>query len=220
MTRAKRKEIDWQAVKKVYESGKSGKATAEMFGVDPSLINRKARADGWAGHGEKSRPQPPNPKRVNKKKPLEQVSEAVQEALVKKIGEVVVTDAAIQEAALTIVQVINTHRAIAQAGRALAFRLVRQLDADSERRAELENMIMEDFAGEDSTLKRDRFMAAVSLGGHAETLKTISVAAANFIKIEREAFNIGDVLPTDGNRIPLDSVPPEEAQEAYRRMVG
>lgn len=65
-------------------------------------------------------------------------------------------------------------------GRVLADRMLDELDAVTSRQGELEDMIKEATAGDESPRRRDAMMRAVSLPMRANTLKTVAQALKTF----------------------------------------
>ena len=88
-----RKGLDWFAIRKAYESGNASlSAIAKEFGVDQSSISRRSFGEGWVRGGIKRK--------------LVVLTEA---ELVKRVGDLVVTPEAVEEAAKTTAEVIRTH---------------------------------------------------------------------------------------------------------------
>lgn len=65
---------------------------------------------------------------------------------------------------------------IADGGRALAFRMLDELDIVTSHRGELEDMIIAATADDDDDAMRDAMMKSLSLPSRANTLKTIALA--------------------------------------------
>lgn len=65
---------------------------------------------------------------------------------------------------------------IANGGRALAGRMLDELDVITSRRGELEDIIVDATDGDDDDSRRDAMMKAVSLPTRAKTLQTIALA--------------------------------------------
>lgn len=197
-----RKGIDWFAIRKAYESGNAGLIMiAKEFGVDQSSISRKANSEGWVRGG------------IKRKLVLLTESE-----LVRRVGDLVVTEEAVEEAAKTTADVIRTHRTVAHVGRALVTRIMSQLLSDIDDRETIEGEIV---GSEQNPLRRAQMLAAIALPSHVMALQRVSVAAANFIKIEREAFGL-DAMGAGsegGSEEPYDPTK-EGAVDAYRRLVG
>lgn len=199
-----RRDVDWFLIRKEFEDTQhSITQIGERFGVAHTSIMRRAKKEGWIRGGLPAA-----------------IEAATERELIKRVGEEILTPEAIEEAVRNTAEVIKTHRTVSQAGRALAAKLLAQLLDASENRAEIEDEIFKETMGDRDQFKRNRMLEAVSLPGNANTLKTLSIAAANFIKVEREAFGLDSLAPgTKGKDEPYDP-DKEAASDAYNRLVG
>lgn len=150
------------------------------------------------------------------------LSKATEEELVKRVGDLILTTEALEEAAKSTAEVIKAHRSVSRAGRALVSKLMDQLLTATADRPAIGDEIVLETMGDRDLNKRNRMLDAVSLPGHANTLKTLSVAAANFVKIEREAFGLDSGAPPadDPDKRPVSEITKDMAGEAYRKAVG
>lgn len=203
--RGPRKDVDWFIIRKEFERGTLPlHKIAEQFNVAHTSVSRRALKEGWVRGGVDRR-----------------IIVKAEEALIKRVGEVILTPEAIDEAVKTTVEVIRTHRTIAHNGRSLVASLMAHLINDTQRREEIEDEIALETKDDRNPIRRDRMLAAVSLSGHIDALKTLSIAAANFIKIEREAFGL-ESMSKGGEPVSEAPYDPdkEPASDAYRRMVA
>ena len=200
-----RSDIDWFIVRRAYESDNfSLTDIAAKAGIAESSITRRAKKEGWVRGGLNA-----------------VLTKATEVELAKRVGDRILTPEAVEEAVKNTAEVIKTHRQVSRAGRSLVATLMNQLLEASERREEIEDEVIRETMGDRDLVKRQRMLDAVSLPGHANTLKTLSVAAANFIKLERESFGLDSLKPgeTGGADEPYDPTK-EVPSDAYRRMVG
>lgn len=200
-----KKGVDWFMVRRAYESDRYSMAEiCNSFDLNASSITRHALKEGWVRGGLNA-----------------VLTKATEIELTKRVGDKILTPEAVEEAVRNTAEVIKTHRQVSRSGRLLVASLMDQLVIASEERAAIEDEITLETMPDRDPIKRQRMLAAVSLPAHANTLKTLSVAAANFIKLERESFGLDSLKPGEdgGSDEPYDPTK-EAATDAYRRMVG
>lgn len=200
-----RADVDWFIIRRAFESDRySMEEIAARMGVAGTSIARRAKKEGWVRGGLNA-----------------VLAKATEEELTKRVGDRILTPEAVEEAVKNTAEVIKTHRLVSRAGRSLVATLMNQLLDASEKREEIEDEVIRETMGDRDLNKRQRMLDAVSLPGHANTLKTLSVAAANFIKLERESFGLDSLKPGESGDADEPYDPTKEVpSDAYRRMVG
>lgn len=112
----------------------------------------------------------------------------------------------VDAAAATAVEVVRSHRRDIGSGRALANLLRDQLLEAATQREAIEAVIHAETAGTEgdgakeaaaARAGRAQMLRAVSLPQHMAVVRDFSVAMKNFVTLERSAFNIPDVAPTE-----------------------
>lgn len=181
---AKRKQIDWEAIEKEYRLGqKSTRTLANEHNISHTVINRKAKAQGWV---------------QDKSKEIREKTNAALTSFHDNVSSNVSTPTRedIEVAVQTNVQVIREHRGAIKKGRDLVDLLSTQLDEAAKNREEIEDAIFDETKSSDDgkpdLRRRNRMLKAVSLPAHAGTLRDLSTALKNLISLEREAFNLNE----------------------------
>lgn len=182
-TKAGRATADWESIEKHYRAGVlSVREIAKLYEITEGAIRKKAKEKAWERDLTA---------KVQQKARDELVRNAVRTAHEKADGVRTERDI-IEQAAMTVVQVVREHRKSIATGRTIAGLLMEQLMEAANQRAELE-AIVEEVTAEDATRERyNKLMRAVSLGAHAGTLKDLSTAVKNYVGLERQAFNVPD----------------------------
>lgn len=171
------KATDWEAIHAEYRSGQlSNVLLGKKYGVSEGAIRKRAKADGW------------------QKDLAGAVRERVREKLVREeVREPNVRDEVIVEtAANTGAEVVRRHRRDIAKGHGLVSMLFQQLESAAQEREDLENLIEEETKDDDSSLRRNRMLKAISLPTHAGVLRDLSTALKNFIPLERQAYNLDE----------------------------
>lgn len=83
------------------------------------------------------------------------------------------------------VQTADEAKAVFTEGRSLALRMLDELGATTSRQGELEDMILEETAGEKDGRRRVAMMRAVDLPNRAKTLKDLMLAAKTAVEVAR-----------------------------------
>lgn len=113
---------------------------------------------------------------------------------------------------LTLIQPVQSEeeaKAVFTEGRSLALRMLDELGATTSRQGELEDMIIEETAGEKDGRRRIAMMRAVDLPNRAKTLKDLMLAAKTAVEVARMERADGsapgaDAAPTQGQAKPAD----------------
>lgn len=185
MARNKYKKYDWEAIEAEYRLGQlSVRIIAEKYKIPShSMIIKRATKYGWLRNESKK------------------VNDLTRSALVK-IREneepsleplrTTPTREDIEAAALTNIQVITQHRQDIRAGRTLVNLFMEQLQDSANARDVIEQDIVAETEEDQTTVRRNSMLKAVSLPSQAGVLRDLSVALKNFIPLERQAYNITD----------------------------
>lgn len=173
----KRRVIDWPAVEREYRAGQiSNRMLAEKYGCSEGAIRKRAREEGWS------------------KDLTDTVRKAVRSELVRT--EVRTSNATerevIETAAATGAQVVRTHRKDIRTAADLVAMLMAQLIDAAGNRGEIEDIIDEETAEDDTTHRRNRMKKAISLPSHAATIRDLTTAAKNLVTLERQAYNLDE----------------------------
>lgn len=174
---------DWEAIEKLYRAGVlSVRAIGELHNVTEGAIRKQAKKNAWERDLTA---------KVQQKARDELVRMEVRTAHEKLHGVRTEQDI-INEAALTVVEVVRSHRRDIAAGRSIATMLATQLYQAAEHRPELEDIILEVTADDATSDRRRTLMRAVSLPTHAGTLKDLAAVMKILVGLERQAFNVPD----------------------------
>lgn len=172
---------DWEAIERDYRAGVlSVREIARQHAVSHQAINKRAKAQGWS------------------RDLTEKVQQGVKSALVA--GAVATSHARgnerqlIEDSVATCVSLVREHRRDIAGGRQMAEVLLGQLQHFAEIREEVEDAIIEETAGDKTTVRRSAMLKAVALPAHAGVLRDLSAVLKNLIPLERQAFNL-DALP-------------------------
>jgi len=169
------KATDWEAIEREYRAGQiSVSEIGRQFGVSHTAINKRAKKEGWT--------------RDLSKKVRQEVSARLVSAEVSAANAREAVDAA----AARGVEVVRQHRSVIGRGRDLTLRLLDELDATTTHVGELEEMIEEETAGDQSSQRRNAMLKAVSLPSRATVIRDLSNAAKNWVALERQAFNLDE----------------------------
>ncbi|MEJ0092813.1 MAG: hypothetical protein WDN46_05130 [Methylocella sp.] len=182
-----KKAVDWEAIEREYRAGQlSVSEIGRLYGVSHTAINKRAKKDGW---------QRDLAERVRREVSARLVSEGVSASNARETIEL---------AAERDIQLVREHRKDIGNGRKLVAALFDELKQVSENRDEIEDLIEADAAhsgpkGEIDFKRRNMMLRAVSLGGRATAVASLSIAMRNLVGLERQAFNLPDKAdPGDG----------------------
>lgn len=154
----KRDDLDWTAIRADFEGRKlSNRRIAKKHGVSESAIRKRAEAENW-------------------------VRTAHQSAHSAHQAHVVILPPSAQARRRSG----GPAKGHVELGSDLALRLLDELDAATTHAGELEEMIVEETAGDANTRRRSAMMKAVSLPVRALTLKTIAQALGALKGVEGE----------------------------------
>lgn len=189
---------DWETIECEYRAGLfSIREIGKRNGVSDTAIRKKAKAGGWA--------------RDLTSKVQEQVRADLVRAQVRTEVRTTHTRAnprtereIVEEAAATVVAVVQHHRKDIKAGREVVAALLAQLASSDMANAEIEELIEQETAiAEDDTTateqrklrRRAAMLKAISLPERAGTIKELSLALKNLIGVERQAYNVDATPP-------------------------
>lgn len=181
---------DWEAIELAYRAGVlSVREVAKQHGVSHVAIQKKAKGKGWA------------------RDLSARVRKAVTTQLVTSEVTVETEQAAVEQAAATIVSVVREHRRDIAKLRGTGDTLWQQLvDAIGSREA-LEELIREETevdgdapasARAAASAKRAAMLKAVSLPQHIASLKDLATVMRSLVPLERQAFSVDEPPPPGG----------------------
>lgn len=176
-----KKQIDWEAIERDYRAGVlSLREIGEMHGVSHTSVKKRAVAKGWD--------------RDISAKIKAKADTLVSNAQVSTVAteERLETEKLTIEAnARVIADVKLAHRDNIKTGRTLVQKLIEELLEECNQGESLETLgeMMQDKDAKFDPLYA-AYKKAISLPGRASTIKTLSDALANLIKLERQAFNL------------------------------
>ena len=102
--------------------------------------------------------------------------------VVKQIQEAT-DEEIIEQASKTQVQVVRGHQKTLGDGHNLVMRMLSELDATTAHRGELEEMIKSTI----SPIRQKAALNAISLGGRAQVMRDLAIAAKTWVILERQA---------------------------------
>lgn len=205
--------IDWEGIERDYRAGiLSLREMAEAHGVSHVMVSKKAKALGWA-------------------RDLTAKIQAKAEALVNRaaVTTEVNNSAAVNEReiieanATRIAQVRGEHRKDISQSRALALKLLAELEhqtGEGDLYHQLFELLSDPAAEEEGANKaaqdrqrkrREAFERAMSLGGRVKTLKDLADTLKTLISLEREAYGL-EKGPEAGAAAPQVADPMEAAR--------
>ncbi len=184
---AEKKITDWEAIEREYRAGQlSVLEIGRQHGVSHTAINKRAKQNGW------------------KRDLSEQVRREARARLVSEVSVEVSTQVsaaiarqAVDDAATRVVMVTREHRQDIKAARTVAKALVEELAEVSEKRVEIEEDIEAETKKDKTGERRARMLKAVSLSTRSGIIANLALAFKNLIGLERQAFNMNDVPPSD-----------------------
>lgn len=188
--------LDWEAIERDYRAGVlSTREIAEAYGCSHTIINRKAKENGWVKDLTSK-----IKKRVSTALVALEVStahaggntDAGNTHQTKKEAEAETVEAAAQ----TVVGVIVSHRKDVNRARGLVAMLMNQLHEAADHRESIRDIIEDETQGDRSPNRRMAMLRAVAIPAHAGTVRDLSMAMKNLVALERQAFNI-DLNPPD-----------------------
>lgn len=184
MARAKRPDVDWDAVERAYRLGaQSNRVIAKEFDVTESAIRSRAAANGWI----KGEP------------------EAVRQLAIKKANEAAIpkyitpTENGLEALAEVGAQVLVRHRTNIATMAGLVQLLTTQLHDQSVNERELAESLTEYFelkAASNPLLaakykqQLNTALHAIGLGSRTKSMTNLANAAGRLIELERKAWNL------------------------------
>lgn len=188
-----RKVLDWDAIEREYRTGHwSIRALGTKHDVSAAAISKRAKRDGWVQDAsaevrERTRAalliQPKDGK-------AEPEVNTVNAKVNTKVNTP--TQADIEVAVQTNVQVINRHRKDIGQGQRIVGLMMAELIEGIQHREEVEKVIHEETADDASLQRRNRMLKMVSLPARAGTVRDLSTAMKNLVLLERQAYNLDD----------------------------
>lgn len=174
--------VDWIAVEDDYRTGQlSNVMLANKHGVSEGAIRKRAKQHGWV-------------KDLTRK-----VQQAVRAELVRdQVRAPYARESEIIESAVaTGVEVVREHRKDIRTGRSIIQMLFGELIDATNDRAEIEDAIDEECAGDENDQRRQKMLKAVALPTRAGVIRDLSTAMKNVILLERQAFNLDEQSDDD-----------------------
>lgn len=174
--------VDWIAVEDDYRTGQlSNVMLANKHGVSEGAIRKRAKQHGWV-------------KDLTRK-----VQQAVRAELVRdQVRAPYARESEIIESAVaTGVEVVREHRKDIRTGRSIIQMLFSELIDATNDRAEIEDAIDEECAGDENDQRRQKMLKAVALPTRAGVIRDLSTAMKNVILLERQAFNLDEQSDDD-----------------------
>lgn len=189
-----RKQIDWEAIEKDYRLGQlSVRAIATKYEVSAAAISKKAKQKQWVrdASGE-----------VRERTRAALITQPKQEEVNAEVNTVnsgvntstrnTPTQADIEVAVQTNIQVINRHRQDIGKGQRIVHLLMGELITGTERKDEIEDAIIDETAEDKGSQRRSKMLKAVSLPSRAATMRDLSTAMKNLVALERQAYNLDE----------------------------
>lgn len=175
--KTRRPNADWIAIERDYRTGQfSNRELGRIHGVSDVAVLKRARKYEW-----KKDVAPAVAQEISARLATDAVSGTVSAANTKEI---------IDAAAARGVEIVRGHRVTIQRGQALVNLLFGQLEEAATMRADIEEMIENETAGDEDTKRRNMMLKAVSLPAHAGVIKDLGNALGKLVFLERQAFNI------------------------------
>ncbi len=186
-----RKQMDWEAIERDYRMGQlSLRALASKYETTPSTISRRAKRDGWVQDASAEvRERTRAALLVNEERNTERNTVASKRNTP--------TQADIEVAVQTNVQVISRHRKDIGQGQRIVGLMMAELIEGIQHREEVEEVIHEETAEDKSPQRRNRMLKMVSLPARAGTMRDLSTAMKNLVALERQAYNLDEESTED-----------------------
>lgn len=172
---------DWPKIRSDYETGTfSIPMLTEKYGASRQAICKQIGMEGWSvGSTSKA-----VARRTREKMVFTEPGQAREDA--------------IEVAATANAKIIREHQNVAGRGRALALRLLGELEETMDGLPTLEELV--DLAMKDEAKMRAGLMAKLGTGSRAVTLRDIATAARTWVDVERIAFNLDGEKEDDPER--------------------
>lgn len=167
--------IDWERIEREYRAGQLSVAEiGRQCDISHQAINKRAKREGWT------------------RNLAGKVRAEVAARLVAGTVATCNTREAIDNAAARGVELVRQHQHTIGRGRAITLRLLDELEASTCHVGELEEMIEAETLEDRDPRRRNAMLKAVSLPGRSGVVKDLSLAARNWIGLERQAFNLDE----------------------------
>ena len=175
--------IDWDRVERQYRAGLlSVSEIARQNRCVEGTIRNHAKRYGW------KRDLTDEMRQNTRTKLVENLALVFDGSDVVKQIQEATDEEIIEQASKTQVQVVRGHQKTLGDGHNLVMRMLSELDATTAHRGELEEMIKSTI----SPIRQKAALNAVSLGGRAQIMRDLAIAAKTWVILERQAFNIAD----------------------------
>ena len=214
---------NWTTIEVAFRAGLlSGRKIAKMYGVPLTTLQRQAKKRGWKRGDLAPRVRQAALDRLNQSEP-NQPSEPQSEPLENggmqggqgeesrasssdadpSRARGMTENAIIDAVARLQIDAIHSHKRDILAAQDLCKAILTGLADDEARIDEIEDEIGIECKGDRDYRRRARMLKAVSRGARAMTLKTLTAALADLVKLERQAFNM-DAQGGDDAAVPLE----------------
>lgn len=189
-----RKQIDWEAIEREYRTGHwSIRALGTKHEVSAAAISKRAKRDGWVQDASAEVRERTRAALLIQPKDKEETPEV--NTVNTKVNTP--TQADIEVAVQTNVQVISRHRKDIGQGQRIVGLMMAELMEGIQHRVEVEEVIHEETADDKSPQRRNRMLKMVSLPARAGTMRDLSTAMKNLVALERQAYNLDEESTED-----------------------
>lgn len=183
MARTPSKNIDWKKAERLYRQGllSNPEIAREIGAKSEGSVRAMANKKGW------KRDLTQDVRHAARIKFVENLAAQSPKALLDNLTSTE-DENLIEQAARTQVQVVRDHQTAIKQGHQLTLRMLHELDDVTAFKGELQNLITSTVAPQ----RQEALRRAVSLSARVATMRDLSTAAATWVKLERQAFNIVD----------------------------
>ena len=196
--------IDWDRVERQYRAGLLSVAEiARQNRCVEGTIRNHAKRYGW------KRDLTDEMRQNTRTKLVENLALVFDGSDVVKQIQEVTDEEIIEQASKTQVQVVRGHQKTLGDGHNLVMRMLNELDATTTHRGELEEAIKSSIA----PVRQKAALNAISLGGRAQVMRDLAIAAKTWVILERQAFNIADDRVQGAEQRKLDDLTTDQLRE-------
>ena len=177
--REHKRHLDWEAIEKQYRAGHpSVREIARLNGIDEKMIRKKASEKGWT--------------RDLTDKVGARVRAELTKAAGMKAGLAQTDEQIVEAAAMSVVEVVQAHRAQAERGASLVRLMFHELEAATTKQDEIQQDIVAETVGDRTSKRRENMLAAISLPARAKTIDNLASAVQKFANVARDAWGLND----------------------------
>lgn len=188
MKMAAKKQIDWEAIERDYRAGiKSLRVIATQHQITDGAIRDRAKRYSW------QRDLTEKVRKAARAQLLRGATQSDTTQATTRVPSPQKEEEIVNEAAEVQVAIIREHRKDIARGRRLTLRLMDELDATTSHLGELSQLI----ESSDGSAAKKALDKIASLSSRVGALFNLSVAAKNWMGMERQAFNINDDFDGD-----------------------